>query len=140
MCVCVCVEKSPFIKVHRVTDPFFFSFFMISVFNFSQTVEMDFVSFEVEKMRMFLVQSVNSSLVRVWLGLSHCSRGVQLEYASSVWDPYSQENIAKIEAVQRRAARRFILNRFRNTSSVNRTCWRRWDGLRWSNDARLVDC
>ena len=40
-----------------------------------------------------------------------------LEYAASVWDPYLQ-NIAKIEVVQRRAAR-FILNRFRNTSSVN---------------------
>ena len=41
-----------------------------------------------------------------------------LEYAASVWDPYSQKNIAKIEAVQRRAAR-FIFNWFRNTSSVN---------------------
>ena len=41
-----------------------------------------------------------------------------LEYAASVWDPYSQKNIAKIEAIQRRAAC-FILNRFRNTSSVN---------------------
>ena len=38
--------------------------------------------------------------------------------AASVWDPYSQKNIAKIEAVQRRAAR-FILSQFRNTSSVN---------------------
>jgi len=41
-----------------------------------------------------------------------------LEYAASVWDPYSQKNIAKIEAVQRRAAC-FVLNRFRKTSSVN---------------------
>ena len=41
-----------------------------------------------------------------------------LEYAASVWDPYSQKNIARVEAVQRRAAR-FVLNRFRNTSSVN---------------------
>ena len=41
-----------------------------------------------------------------------------LEYAASVWDPYSQKNIAKIEAVQRRAAR-FVLNQFRNTLSVN---------------------
>ena len=47
------MEKSPFIKVHRVTDPLFFKS------NFSRTVcEMVFVSFEVEKMRMFLVQSV----------------------------------------------------------------------------------
>ena len=49
------VEKSPSIKVHRVTDPLLKK----SKFNFSQTVgEMVFVSFEVEKMRMFLVQSV----------------------------------------------------------------------------------
>ena len=41
-----------------------------------------------------------------------------LEYAASVWDPYSQKNIAKIEAVHRRAAR-FVLNRYRNTLSVN---------------------
>ena len=62
------MEKSPSIKVHRVTDPppFFFS----PKFNFNQTVgEMVFVSFEVEKMRMFLVQSVvrwYCVLVRSW--------------------------------------------------------------------------
>ena len=50
-----CGEKKPSVKVHRVTDPLFSK----SKFNFSQTVgEMVFVSFEVEKMRMFLVQSV----------------------------------------------------------------------------------
>ena len=49
------VEENPSIKVHQVTDPLFSK----SKFNFSQTVgEMVFVSFEVEKMRMFLVQSV----------------------------------------------------------------------------------
>ena len=54
------MEKSPSVKVHRVTDPFlFFIFLFLSKFNFSQTVgEMVFVSFEVEKMRMFLVHSV----------------------------------------------------------------------------------
>ena len=49
-----------------------------------------------------------------------------LEYAASVWDPYSQKNIAKIEAVQRQAAR-FILNRFRNTLNVNNML----EGLGW---------
>ena len=28
-----------------------------------------------------------------------------LEYACSVWDPYTEENISRLEAVQRRAAR-----------------------------------
>ena len=41
-----------------------------------------------------------------------------LEYAASVWDPYSQKNIAKNKAVQRWAAH-FILSWFTNTSSVN---------------------
>ena len=42
-----------------------------------------------------------------------------LEYASSVWDPYTQKSIDKLEAVQRRAAR-FVLNQYHNTSSVHR--------------------
>ena len=70
---CGYVEKSPSIKVHRVTDPLFFLFsfsFFKSTFSFSQTVgEMVFVSFEVERMGMFLVQSVFSwcwVLVRSW--------------------------------------------------------------------------
>ena len=60
------MEKSPSIKVHWVTDPILF---FLSTFNFSQTVgEMVFVSFEVEKMRMFLVQSVACwNCVLVWL-------------------------------------------------------------------------
>ena len=63
------MEKSPSIKVHRVTDPPFLFFFK-STFSFRQTVgEMVFVSFEVEKMRMFLVQSIVRwywVLVRAW--------------------------------------------------------------------------
>ena len=41
-----------------------------------------------------------------------------LEYAASVWDPYSHKNIAKIEAVQRRAAH-FVLNRGLGTPQVS---------------------
>ena len=49
-----------------------------------------------------------------------------LEYASSVWDPYDQRSIDKLEAVQRRAAR-FVLNRYHNRSSVSDML----DMLRW---------
>ena len=42
----------------------------------------------------------------------------RLEYASSVWDPHTQRNTNKAEIVQRRTAR-FVLSRYRNTSSVN---------------------
>ena len=41
-----------------------------------------------------------------------------LEYASSVWDPYTQKSIDKLEAVQRQAAQ-FMLNRYHNTCSVH---------------------
>ena len=38
-----------------------------------------------------------------------------VEYATSVWDPYTQGNIQKVETVQRRATR-YVTNRHRNTS------------------------
>ncbi|KAI8519197.1 hypothetical protein Bbelb_024540 [Branchiostoma belcheri] len=40
-----------------------------------------------------------------------------LEYAATVWDPYTQKNISKLEAIQHRAAR-FVLHSYHNTSSV----------------------
>ena len=41
-----------------------------------------------------------------------------LEYASTVWDPYKEGQINKIEAVQRRSAR-FVLNQYKATASVS---------------------
>ena len=40
-----------------------------------------------------------------------------LEYSSTVWDPYTQCDIDRIEAVQRHSAR-FVCRRYHNTSSV----------------------
>ena len=40
-----------------------------------------------------------------------------LEYACSVWDPYTEKLIKKLETVQRRAAR-WVSSRYRQTSSV----------------------
>ncbi len=41
-----------------------------------------------------------------------------VEYASTVWDPYTDRQASRLEKIQRRAAR-FVLNRHRNTSSVS---------------------
>ena len=61
-----------------------------------------------------------------------------VEYASTVWGPYTQANIQKLEMVQRRAAR-YVMNRQRNTSSVSdmlqRLNWRSHERRR--KDARL---
>ena len=50
-----------------------------------------------------------------------------MEYSAAIWDPYTQENIDKIERVQRRAAR-YVYNDYRNDSSVtdmlNRFNWK----------------
>ncbi len=40
-----------------------------------------------------------------------------VEYAPTVWDPYTQKNKHRLEMVQRRAAR-YVLRRYHNTSSV----------------------
>ena len=42
-----------------------------------------------------------------------------LEYACTVWPPYHQQNIAKLEMVQWRAAR-FVTNNYNRTASVDR--------------------
>ena len=41
-----------------------------------------------------------------------------VKYASTVWDPYTQTRIQKIEMVQQRAAR-YVKHKHRNTSSVS---------------------
>ena len=41
-----------------------------------------------------------------------------LEYSSAAWDPYTKENVKKLEMVERRAAR-YVLNRYNYVSSVN---------------------
>ena len=48
-----------------------------------------------------------------------------IEYASSVWDPYTRNNIHQLEAIQRRAAR-FVYNNFYDrvvTSMISRLQW-----------------
>ena len=53
----------------------------------------------------------------------------QLEYASSVWDPYTQNNKDRLEMVQRRVAR-YVLNRYNNTSSLtNMLHHQKWESL-----------
>ena len=49
-----------------------------------------------------------------------------LEYASTVWDPHTQTNVGRLEAVQRRAAR-YTLNRYKQTESVSAML----DNLQW---------
>ena len=64
-----------------------------------------------------------------------------VEYACSVWDPYKQGDIKRIESVQRRAAR-YVTNRFHNTSSPSDMIRElEWESLeqrraKW----RLINC
>ena len=41
----------------------------------------------------------------------------KMEYAASIWDPYTKDNIQILEAVQRRAAR-FLCNKYSRHESV----------------------
>ena len=56
-----------------------------------------------------------------------------LEYACSVWDPYTKENITQLEQVQRGAVR-YVTNRYHNTSSVSNMI----EHLYWRSLSRLV--
>jgi hypothetical protein len=46
----------------------------------------------------------------------------KLEYSCSIWDPYTHDNINKLEMVQRWAAR-YVQNNYHNTSSVTSMIW-----------------
>ena len=63
----------------------------------------------------------------------------QLEYASIVWSPHTDQDIGKLESVQRRAAR-WVTRDYRQTSSVSTMLqdlnWRTLDQRRI--DSRLV--
>jgi hypothetical protein len=73
-----------------------------------------------------------------------------IEYASSVWDPYTRNNIHQLEAIQRRAAR-FVYNNFYDrvvTSMISRLQWESLEQRRAKARAtfmykivnNLVDC
>ena len=76
-----------------------------------------------------MTKRANQTTAFLRRNLSSCSKDVkaqcykslvrpQLEYAATTWDPYTKTNSAKVEAVQRRAAR-FCFNDYRQTSSVS---------------------
>ena len=75
-----------------------------------------------------ITKKANNTTAFLRRNLSTCPRKVkytcyrtfvrpQVEYAATVWDPYTTDNIRKVEAVQRRAAR-FVTGDYRYTSSV----------------------
>ena len=91
----------------------------------------------------------NQTLGVLKRNLRHCLRSIKdmayktilrpkLEYASAVWDLFTEDNICKLEAVLRRAAR-FVCNSYRQTASVssmlNELSWPLWEQRR--AEARL---
>ncbi|KAK3083817.1 hypothetical protein FSP39_003606 [Pinctada imbricata] len=73
-------------------------------------------------------KKANNTLAFLRRSLHHCPRSTKIqcyqtlvrpliEYASVVWDPHTNDNITKIEMVQRRAAR-MVNSDYRTTSSV----------------------
>ncbi|KAK6169191.1 hypothetical protein SNE40_020289 [Patella caerulea] len=87
----------------------------------------------------FLRRNLNISSIKVKENAYKSLVRPLVEYASSVWDPYQQKDIYRLEMIQRRAAR-YVSNRFGNRSSVdhmlNHLNWRSLEQRR--KDARLT--
>ena len=96
-----------------------------------------------------VVKSGSSTLGVIRRNLSNCPRSIKdlayrsllrpkLEYASSIWDPYTDANIKALEAVQRRAAR-CVSNTYSREASVTAMLKQlEWPSLeQWRAEARL---
>ena len=87
----------------------------------------------------FLRRNINISSTTVKEQVYKSLVRPSLEYACSVWNPYTKENITQLEQVQCKTAR-YVTNRSHNTSSVNNMIehlnWRSLADRR--SDARLV--
>ena len=66
----------------------------------------------------FLRRFINISSIKVKEQAYKSLVRPSLEYACSVWDPYTKEDITQFEQVQRRTAR-YVTNCYHNTSSVS---------------------
>jgi len=75
-----------------------------------------------------IATKANKTLGLLWRHLKHCTSNVkdiayrtlirpQMEYCSSVWDPYETWDVTTLEKVQRRAAR-FVKGDYKRESSV----------------------
>jgi hypothetical protein len=75
-----------------------------------------------------VAKKANNTLAFLRRNLHHCTRSTKsqyyltlvrpiAEYASTIWDPHTKENINKIEMIQRRAAR-MVNSDYQTTSSV----------------------
>ena len=95
-------------------------------------------------------KKANNSLAFLRRNIASCPKAIKsqcykslvrpiLEYASPAWDPHTAQNINKLEAVQRRAAR-FVTGDYRRTSSTSQMiatlCWPTLQQRR--ADAKLV--
>jgi hypothetical protein len=97
------------------------------------------ITTKANKILGFLRRNINISSTTVKEQVYKSLVRPSLEYACSVWDPYTKENIIQLEQVQRRAAR-YATNHYHNTSSVSNMLehlnWRSLADRR--SDVRLV--
>ena len=102
-------------QLRSVTQAKYLGVLLDSKLNFNKHIEM-------------ICKKANSVLALLKRNLYHCNSQVRsqaytlyvrpiLEYASTVWAPYTRCNIDKVESVQRRAAR-FVVSNYDYTSSV----------------------
>jgi hypothetical protein len=97
------VESNPYLGVHLHN-------------KLSATKHVDTITNKANRVLGFLRRNLKQCPKEVKEKAYHAMVQPHLEYASSVWDPHTKENKAKINMVQRRGAR-FVLNRYRRRDS-----------------------
>ena len=89
------------------------------------------ITSKANSVKSFLQRNINSCTEMVKVACYKSMIRPILEYASTVWSPYTKKNILMIEAVQRRAAR-FVTN-ITTKQAVSPLCYLGWAGHLWSS-------
>ena len=127
------VSKCYFMSIHRSKHPYS-SYYKLDNHILEQVEENPYLGLTIHKSLKWashinkISNKANSVLGFIKRNLKHTNRDLRelaytslvrsiLEYSSTVWDPFYQKDIDRLEMVQRRAAR-FVLNDYKPLSSV----------------------
>ena len=123
ICICISNKKNPIVgnyyiqntPIRSVSSVKYLGVTIDECLSFNEHINR--ISHRANSIKEFLQKNIKSCPLKVKDNCYKIMVRPIMEYACTVWSPYTRKNIQGLEAVQRRAAH-FVKNDYRFTSSV----------------------